>query len=274
MNIFGCGAVVTSKEALEHHMHGTTASNKTQLFGLWATASRINHSCVSNVRRSFIGDLQIIRATSDIPANTELLFWYTFPSGDLAEIQKELEGYGFECNCAICLDLKNAPKESLKMRKDLLRDVYDALEVKSVNTVNAETLLNSLNKTYRDPPTEVPRLELDQLYIKLGGVYAEQGELEKVLEMALLALESLGYVIKGARLPLVPGENLLIEKWGIMTDETLTVWAFFWSAFSVFAQHQPLLWTQATTYWKTAYKICVGEDVTFLDTYVKDMGTQ
>lgn len=48
--------------------------------GVWPLASYINHSCYSNVRRSFIGDMMIVRATQDLIANTELVFWYTLPS--------------------------------------------------------------------------------------------------------------------------------------------------------------------------------------------------
>jgi len=42
--------------------------------GIWIISSYINHSCISNCRRSFIGDMQIIRATQDLHADTELVF--------------------------------------------------------------------------------------------------------------------------------------------------------------------------------------------------------
>ncbi len=42
--------------------------------GVWAMAAIINHSCLGNCRRSFISDMQIIRAAQDMPSNTELFF--------------------------------------------------------------------------------------------------------------------------------------------------------------------------------------------------------
>lgn len=35
--------------------------------GVWVLAARINHSCIGNCSRSFIGDMQIIHATCDLP---------------------------------------------------------------------------------------------------------------------------------------------------------------------------------------------------------------
>ena len=40
--------------------------------GIWLLASLVNHSGVANCIRSFVGDMQIIRATKDLAANTEL----------------------------------------------------------------------------------------------------------------------------------------------------------------------------------------------------------
>jgi hypothetical protein len=58
--------------------------------GIWLKALKINHSYMANCKRIFIGDLQIIRVTQDIPANTELFFWYREPTYDYADIKKEM----------------------------------------------------------------------------------------------------------------------------------------------------------------------------------------
>lgn len=42
--------------------------------GVWILASYINHSCLGNCCRSFIGAMQIVRATEDLPPGTELVF--------------------------------------------------------------------------------------------------------------------------------------------------------------------------------------------------------
>jgi hypothetical protein len=52
-----------------------TKKKKFHSCGVSPLASYINHSCYSNVRRSFIGDMMIVRAIQDLFANTELDFW-------------------------------------------------------------------------------------------------------------------------------------------------------------------------------------------------------
>ncbi len=44
--------------------------------GLWALISLINHSCIANCERAFIGDMQIVRAANDIEAGSELFIKY------------------------------------------------------------------------------------------------------------------------------------------------------------------------------------------------------
>jgi len=155
-------------------------------------ASSLNHSCISNVRRSFIGDLKIIRATCDIPADTELEFWYKVPTGDYDEMQKGLRNWGFQCTCAMCLDLKNTSKKLLKRRNNLLGDLKTTLNAAKVDTAKAERILASIDQTYKQPPTDIPRLQLLKPYNLLASIYSEQRNPEKLVSMSLKALESLG----------------------------------------------------------------------------------
>ena len=229
-------------------------------------ASRINHSCLSNVRRSFIGDLQIVRATCHIPADTELTFWYKVPTGDHHEVQTGLEHWGFQCKCAICLDSKNTPKKQLKKRNDLLGDLKATLNATNVNTAKVERILNTIGQTYKYPPADVPRLALREPYARLALIYSEQRNAEKAVAMSLKALESLGFIIKGAQLPLSPVETFRVEKWGIMVDDVISMWVHLWNAYSAFAPH---LLPRAAGCGKLAYNICVGEDVTFEESYGK-----
>ena len=50
--------------------------------GLYIKASHVNHSCYSNVRPSFIGDVLIMRATRSVAAGQELCFSYVVPQDD------------------------------------------------------------------------------------------------------------------------------------------------------------------------------------------------
>jgi hypothetical protein len=258
----GFGSPLTTRE---YHLGIRDTEDKHGSCGVWPMASRINHCCTSNVRRSFTGDLQIVRATCDILADTELTFWYKNPTGDHDEMQRGLEHWGFQCTCVICLDSKDTAKKLLKKRYGLLGDLKATLNVANVNTAKAERILNSIGQTYKHPPS-VPRLIMREPYAHLAKLYSEQGNVEKVTVMALKALESLGFIIKGAQLPLLPAESFRVEKWGIMTDEVISLWIHLWNVYSVYARH---LLPQAAECGRLAYKIFVGEDVTFKESYDK-----
>ena len=220
----------------------------------------INHSCFKNVHRSFIGDLQIVRATCDIPADTELTFWYNIPTGESSQMQKGLETWGFQCDCAICIDSKDTAKNLSKKRNNFLKDLEAILSANNIDTAKAERLVASIDKTYKKPPTQVPRLVLHNPYLKLAAVYAKRQVAEKAVSMALKALECLGFVIKGAHLPALSSERFEVEKWGVMMDGVVFAWIHLCNAYTTFAPH---LLQQAAGCANLAHKIYIGEDVTF-----------
>uniref|UniRef100_A0A0C4E007 SET domain-containing protein n=2 Tax=Magnaporthiopsis poae (strain ATCC 64411 / 73-15) TaxID=644358 RepID=A0A0C4E007_MAGP6 len=83
--------------------------------GFWIHASYINHSCIESCSRSYIGDVQIIRASRDLEPGTELVFRYsttTDHTDTYAETQAKLRHWGFECGCAMCIDKKSSPSSS------------------------------------------------------------------------------------------------------------------------------------------------------------------
>jgi hypothetical protein len=68
-------------------------------YGHW-----LHVSIFSNCRRSFIGDMQVIRAAQDMPAGTLLSFPYRIPAAidhDYKKTQQELKNYGFTCACRL-----------------------------------------------------------------------------------------------------------------------------------------------------------------------------
>ncbi|KAJ8069889.1 hypothetical protein OCU04_000300 [Sclerotinia nivalis] len=259
LNVFGCplssyeGHSTASKEIDKHHS-----------CGIWLMASKINHSCLNNARRSFMGDLQLVRATCDIPANTEITFWYKMPTGESDEMKKELKIWGFQCKCSICLDSEATPKNQARMRKKLLGDLKVTLTASDVDTAKAERLLNALEKTYKHPATDVPRLALREPYFKLGGIYSKQGMVDKAVSMALKALSSIGFVIKNANLPALPGKPFEVEKLGMTMPGVIEAWVYLCDAYSALA---PQHFQQARDCAKLAYRICIGEDDTFKQMY-------
>ncbi len=71
--------------------------------GLWKHASYLNHSCVPNTMRSFLGDMLISRAVRPIAAGEELFQQYMPVKVDLGARRAELQaGWGFVCACPLC----------------------------------------------------------------------------------------------------------------------------------------------------------------------------
>ncbi|KAL8687450.1 MAG: hypothetical protein Q9224_005149, partial [Gallowayella concinna] len=74
----------------ENAHHGPTIPDD-ENSGVWLLASRFNHSCLPNVSRAFIGDIIILRASTDIPANTELFINYVSVTDPLLERRRRFE---------------------------------------------------------------------------------------------------------------------------------------------------------------------------------------
>jgi hypothetical protein len=70
--------------------------------GLWLLPSHINHRCVFNVHRYFVGDLMFLRTSTDVRAGTELTMAYLANDIPVHERQKELERRDFTCSCHLC----------------------------------------------------------------------------------------------------------------------------------------------------------------------------
>jgi SET domain len=242
--------------------------------GIWVQASYINHSCYSNVRRSFLGDMQIIRAVRDIPAGTELTFWYHVPdTKGYDKRQQKLQNWGFQCKCVMCIEEKNTPKKTTKKREVLLSDLEaDFMAPSGAQLPKIERLLTALEQTYKTSSAQVPRLALWEPYLLLTRMYAAQNQIEKAISTALKALASLGFVIKGAEIPPsaeptrpnTANASFVVEQWGLVHDRVVEAWVQLWKAYMHVA---PQLCGQAEKCARTAYRICVGEDVTFDEHY-------
>lgn len=95
--------------------------------GLWLHAAAMNHSCVPNTLRSFVGDFMISRATRDIPAGAELFQAYVPVKPDPAEREAVYESaWGFRCGCALCERERGSPEAARAKRRELLAQVERA----------------------------------------------------------------------------------------------------------------------------------------------------
>jgi hypothetical protein len=264
LNAFGCP--LSSRES--HFKPQKYEKAQYHSCGIWLKASYINHSCFSNVRRSFIGDLQLVHMTRDSPAGTELTFWYHTPDGKGYEAtQKNLENWGFKCDCAICLDSKNTSAKLLRRRETLRGNLKTVLQSSTgVDLAKAERLLTAIEQTYKSPPSKVPRLDLWDPYLFLIRLHAARKDPQKVVPLALKVLDSLGFIINGGHTPAQPNSPFEVTQWGLMVDSVIETWVHLWTAYAIVA---PELCEKAEGYAKMAYRMCIGEDVTFDESYGK-----
>lgn len=257
------GAPRTTRASHVAFMSGkNTKEELYTICGIWLLASRINHSCTGNCCRSFIGDMQLVRATTDIPAGTELFFAYRPPNPmeSYAEVQKGLEHWGFACDCDLCAGRKVTPRELLNKRKVLNKLLKKALNGPGrVNAVEARAVLERMGETYPSADTSPVRLELWDPYFALGEHLRLNRRLTDAVEMFVKGFEALGFSTT-ARLPRGHTKAAFkVERWGLAND--MVPWAFS-RLFEAYKELGPENCGRIRQYTKVACSMAVGEGVT------------
>lgn len=114
-----CAVVAdTASVIFPFHWQGERPEEGRRGVGLWCMASYINHSCMPNSSRSFIGDLMITRATKPIARDQEITRYYqdfrqNLPAEDL------LRGsWDFVCTCELCVAERLIPIETRQRRDE------------------------------------------------------------------------------------------------------------------------------------------------------------
>ncbi|KAM5520401.1 tpr domain protein [Fusarium oxysporum f. sp. phaseoli] len=232
--------------------------------GIWLLASRINHSCVGNCRRSFIGDMQIVRAARDLPADTGLFFCYRLPVRfeTYQEAQKGLNHWGFTCDCELCLLKKVTSRSVLQRRKVLTDDLHRLLDHPALDSgAKAIRLMKVLEKTYPRNNDCAIRLELWEPYFAFGAHLLENNQLNIAAKMILKGLEALGHSIVACPPDdITDRPRLEVQRWGVANDAV--PWAFHNLAY-VYRQLAPELCLAAEHYAEVSYAMVVGEKETW-----------
>jgi hypothetical protein len=212
--------------------------------------------------------MMMIRATRDLAANAEITFWYHVPvENEYDERQKKFQQWNFKCDCIMCLDdqitEKNVWAKRMGLRAELLKRF---LSGKRGDGAKIETIIATMTSLYNRPASEVPRLGMWDPQLTLAKMYMQQGQPVKAIDSALGVLTSLGYVVDGGKLPRASRTTLMVKQWGLMLDRLIECWMLLASAYHLLA---PDLEAQAEEYARISYKICIGEDETFDETYGK-----
>ncbi|KAG6368573.1 hypothetical protein INS49_002786 [Diaporthe citri] len=179
------------------------SGEKTIAAGIWLHVSLVNHSCVPNADRSFIGDMMVVRATRGIKAGEEISLSYLVPNHSYLERKERLYFYGIECDCPLCEVEKFMPAQVLRKRATLVDEVNQFLSTNGTGPPstlpasaikNAEYLMTQLEETYPEELYQhLPRLACVRLarWLCLVG-----GPPEQRLERALRGLRNYGYFVE------------------------------------------------------------------------------
>ncbi|KAK7419629.1 hypothetical protein QQX98_003220 [Neonectria punicea] len=122
--------------------------------GLWIRASYINHSCVPNTKKDYIGDLMILRATRRISVGDEIMHAYDESSDYDARVAALHKTWGFRCRCALCVAEEADGPAVRKMRREFEDKANAFVEAENAHgasrmlVTTAKRLRQSLNDTY------------------------------------------------------------------------------------------------------------------------------
>ncbi|CRG90880.1 Desmoplakin [Talaromyces islandicus] len=90
--------------------------------GLWIMTSYLNHNCLENVGRTFIGDFVIIRALKFIKKGDELFQSYAPVTKPVKERQEIFKRMKFSCKCVLCTYQKHLPSKECREREKVMTD--------------------------------------------------------------------------------------------------------------------------------------------------------
>jgi tetratricopeptide (TPR) repeat protein len=119
--------------------------------GLWILASYINHSCLPNSEKEYVGDLMLLRATQSIAAGEEILHAYVLSSDYDARVEALMRTWGFSCDCKVCVADK-ADSEEVRSKRRELESEADALienrESSRLAVMKARRLMREIEGTF------------------------------------------------------------------------------------------------------------------------------
>lgn len=234
--------------------------------GVWSLVSHINHSCLCNVRYASIGDMLIVRAAKDLEAGSEIFSSYEapMPFESYEETQKRLSGWGFTCDCALCLEKQATPTEMFLKRKSLEMQFIQCMRLGPATAPTpAQRLFDQLDQTYSDP-TKQPgavRMEVWHFCLSFGTMLDEGiGRLteDRRVQFVLKGLEALGFVVS-------VNPEFRVLKWGLPSKYTIDAFRTLYLAYKTTGAPQNAL--AAKSYMQIAYSLFVGEKETILETY-------
>ncbi|KAF2740323.1 hypothetical protein EJ04DRAFT_572175 [Polyplosphaeria fusca] len=209
--------------------------------GFWIHASYINHCCLPNCVRTFIGDLHFLRATRDISCGEELTHQYLSPDIDIADRQDNYRGtWGFECDCALCKIDSAVPEPIRKQRMKLFEDLKASV-MKLGERGPTVTAIKKIARGFRELETlyapaageddkyaKLPKLALVHPSLFLVEAWRSIKNTDKMIEYATKLLRNFGIntAVEG-------GEFRIVSNAGLVNVEVVRALKYLAEGYSV-----------------------------------------
>lgn len=239
--------------------------------GVWLTPSAINHDCIGNVTRAFIGDMIVIRATKVIKKDEEITFRYKNADVNIDQFQSDLqESWKFKCSCVLCTAEEKTLEAQRKERIKVSDEIDKLFQVDASNDyerppraviTKAESLRAKMASLYdKELFDRLPRVALHDLDMWLCTAYGNSGKHGEVRRTALLVLSDLGYDVE------VEQDRLIIDRQNSIPNRVAVEAGIYLSA-SYDHEGQEDLAKQAYDFVKGMYEILFGSLAGFEEKY-------
>ncbi|THV83587.1 SET domain-containing protein [Aureobasidium pullulans] len=232
---FGKHAIVNTPPAELNKIHETGAD----AVGLWYQVSHINHSCIANCHRNFIGDMMIVRANFDIPKNTEITLAYIehspLPSVQQEEFQMD---WGFQCTCNLCISEQYITPNT-KMYKHLVDaaatfkrwKTHPATATEVIK--KAQELVDTITPLYPEYE-KLPRLGVTDHHTMLMLIYKSKEQFDLMALNARQVIRDLGFILS------VNGNDINMDRTNGI-PEIHVVWALLFLSADTFEKGNSVL---------------------------------
>ncbi|CAD0098348.1 unnamed protein product [Aureobasidium mustum] len=145
--------------------------------GVWPHAARMNHSCLFNSSRGFVGDFIIVRANKDIGRGDEITTMYCPVDGNFEQLRHNLKNWGFSCDCKLC----TAENQCEESRSSLMFEVDSFLKTHPLEQITALMAKDAVPANLVDEAKHFEKLLKKSYPLKLFATYVPKTK--QILEL-------------------------------------------------------------------------------------------
>lgn len=221
----------------------------------------MNHGCLPNSVRTFIGDILLLRASRDIAEGEEILSQYVSPELKYEDRQRGFRGtWGFTCDCGLCTFDKNIGAELEGKRMAIFEELKGMAQ--KLGKTPTVTALKKFARRIRDLEAlydaeiaaESPCLCLVHPTLFLTEAWRALKHGDRMIESATKLLRYFGIVTR-----IQGGEFEVLKNSGLVNVETVRALKYMTEGYE--AKGQASLASQIDSLARLWFKVITGADV-------------